>query len=100
MRYVCSAALVAFSILAPSAMFSETGLHPPDAAVGRNLKTTATVKLSEPAPAGGLQITLTSDNPGLLLLSPSPEKAGAPSIGVTVRPGLRESPEFYVQGLA
>ena len=52
-----------------------------------------------PAPAGGLAITLRSNDPGRLLLSTTPEGAGSESISLRVREGLRASPDFWIYGL-
>src|SRR5205814_1314506 len=58
------------------------------------------VNLDTEAPSGGLLITLTSDDPSRLLLSPGPDAAGSASISVKVGAQRRVSSEFYVQGLA
>ncbi len=83
-----------------SSVLSAAALKPVSVTVGQNLETTATVALDSPAPDGGLQVTLTSTNPTQLLLSATPDKAGSASITVLVRPGMRSSGEFYVQGFA
>jgi hypothetical protein len=75
-------------------------LLPSSATVGAYLEATATVNLDEAAPSGGLQITLTSNNPSQLQLSVKPNEPGSTSITVIVFEGFRRSPEFYVQGLA
>ena len=98
MRCVCSATLAACLIVVPASMLA-AGLAPANVTVGQHLEVAATVALSEPAPAEGLQVTLTSDDPTLVLLSSSPENKGTASIVVSVRPGRRDSSEFYVQGL-
>jgi hypothetical protein len=68
--------------------------------IGQNLETETVVNLDADAPSGGLLITLTSDDPGRLLLSPAPDAVGSASISVKVGAGRRASSEFYVQGLA
>jgi hypothetical protein len=98
MRCVWSAALAGFFLLVPASMLA-TGLAPANITVGQHLEVEATVALSEPAPADGLQVTLTSDDPALVLLSSSPDNKGTASLQVTVLPGRRNSSEFYVQGL-
>jgi hypothetical protein len=86
-----------FLILAPAALWPAR-IVLPNVTVGRNLQAAATLALDE-APDSDLAVTLTSANSGQMLLSTSPERAGAPSIRVTVRAGSRLSPEFYIQGL-
>jgi hypothetical protein len=58
------------------------------------------VRLPQPAPETGVQLTLTSDDPGRLLLSAAPDKKGSATLTLTIRPHLSESNEFWVQGLA
>ncbi len=99
MKY-CSAAMLAAFLLLPAGMFGSAELKSPDITVGKNLQTTATITLPEAAPKGGLEISVTSDNPELLLLSTVPERAGSASITVRVPEGRQTSREFYVQGLA
>jgi hypothetical protein len=71
----------------------------PSVAVGRNLQTHATIKLSAPAPETGFKITVRSDDPTRLLLSLNPEVAGSDSITLTLNSGLGESPDFWLQAL-
>src|ERR1017187_2457878 len=102
MRYVCAAIIAAVSVLVPSAMFgqaSATGLVPADATVGQNLETAVTVAVNGQAPGEEVTITLTSGDPGRLLLSTTPGSAGSASIVVPLKPGFRESRTFYLQGL-
>jgi hypothetical protein len=75
-------------------------LNPAKATIGSNLQTAATVALSEPAPEGGMKLTLTSADPSRLLLSRTPDLAGAPVLTINVREKLRESPEFWLHALA
>jgi hypothetical protein len=84
----------------PHALFAATGITAPNVTVGRNLEMYTSVKLPQPAPESGLQLTLTSDDPRRLLLSAAPDKAGSATLSLKVRPRLSESPEFWVQGLA
>ena len=70
----------------------------PSVRVGQNLQAPANVRLTEPAPASGLQITLTSEDPARLLLSNGPEQAGSPSITLKIQPSYALSPEFWMQG--
>jgi trimeric autotransporter adhesin len=70
-------------------------LVPSNVTVGKNLETTANVT----GATSGLQITVTSNNPSLLLFSTTPTGAGSASIMVTVPVGQNASPDFYVYGL-
>lgn len=89
-----------FLVMAGSLPMLARTLLPSSATVGAYLETTATVIVDEAAPSGGLQITLTSNNPSQLLLSATPNAPGTTSITVMVPESFRRSPEFYVQGLA
>jgi len=99
MRNIYFQSVLALSILAASAAHAK-GLKPANVTVGANLETTATVALTESAPSEGLQITVTSANPGRVRLSTKADEAGTGSIRLTVQGGLRFSPEFYVQGVS
>jgi hypothetical protein len=68
--------------------------------VGYQLQVVGAGQLSDPAPAGGLPVTITSLTPGTVLLSISPSTAGSNSIIVTVPANSTTLPSFYVQGLA
>jgi Abnormal spindle-like microcephaly-assoc'd, ASPM-SPD-2-Hydin/HYDIN/CFA65/VesB-like, Ig-like domain/K319L-like, PKD domain len=72
--------------------------------VGANLEILASGSLSAPAPTSGLQITLTSDNPNVLLSADtSGTTAGAQSVQIFIPGGSGYQgigfPAFYVQGL-
>lgn len=82
-----------FAFGADGLVFSE--LH-----VGRNLQTSGTIKLAQPAPASGLEIVIETEDPARLLLAKEPQTAGAASITLKVRPHTQETPEFWVQGFA
>lgn len=99
MRAVHPSQLFALMILLGPVTLSAAGLVPANVTVGQNLETEAAVTLDAPAPSGGLLITLTSDDPGRVLLSPAPDAKGSASISLKVTEGRRVSPEFYVQGL-
>jgi len=75
-------------------------LSAPSAVVGNKLETFASVVLSEAAPEAGLDVTLRSDDPSKLLISGSPDHAGAAVLVLHMRKGARESPEFWLQGLS
>jgi hypothetical protein len=69
MRQVGVTAIAVLSVLTPAAASGATLITPENVTVGQNLQTSANIQLSEPAPSGGLQITLTSSDAGKLLLS-------------------------------
>jgi hypothetical protein len=83
----------------PYALFAATGITTPNITVGRNLEMYTSVRLPQPAPESGVQVTLTSDDPRRLLFSAQPDKAGSATLSLTVRPHLSETPEFWVQAL-
>ena len=64
--------------------------------VGMNLETAATISLGQPATAGGLGVTIASNDPRLLL-AVNPTDAGQSTIFLTVPSGAN-SASFYVQG--
>lgn len=57
------------------------------------------MKLTEPAPDDGLEITITSDDPKRLLLAKTPHEPGSKSIKIKVGGHYFETPDFYVQAL-
>ena len=67
--------------------------------IGQNLQISGVVGLGQAPPEEGVDVTLTSEDPDRLLLSPNAKDAGAPSIKVRIPP---DSPNarFYLQGLA
>ena len=90
----------AISAMVSPGVFAAHSVTPADVTVGNGLEVIANITLDEFAPPGGLQITLTSNEPGRLLFSRTPEAAGAPRLTLTVREGFRGSPDFYIQGFA
>jgi hypothetical protein len=100
MRYCCAAIFVAFCALLPVQIFGSAELMSPNITVGNNLQTTARVTLNEPAPKGGLEITVTSDDPRLLLLSSWPEGTGTAWITVRAEEGQKTTRDIYLHGLA
>jgi hypothetical protein len=68
--------------------------------LGKNLQAPLSGTLAAPAPAGNLEVTLTSADPDKVLLSASPTTVGASSIILTVPAGTSTLPEFYVQALS
>jgi hypothetical protein len=99
MRFICLAAIAAISFLNTSFLFSESRLLAPNAAVGSNLEAPAKIKLDEPAPDSGTEITLRSADPKRLRISKTPDKLGTASIVIRARPGNLESQEFWLQAL-
>lgn len=93
-------AFFVFWSLASCALLSGAGFELANVAVGSRLQTSATFKLTEPAPDGGLEVTLTSEDPSKLKLSRRPDVAGSASIVVTLQSGFSESPDFWIHGLA
>jgi hypothetical protein len=91
-------ALFALATVIPMALHAAR-LIPADLTVGETLEVIGTLTLDEPAPAGGLEITLASDDPARILLSSKPDEAGKASIIVKIRAGLRGSPDYYIHGL-
>lgn len=67
-----------------------------DATIGRNLQTFGMVSVIQPAPAGGIPVTLTSNDPGQLLLSTAEAGAGSEAITVTI-PAGGTSARFHLQ---
>ena len=57
-----------------------------------------TVQIGQAAPAGGLNVTLTSSNPAALLISPAANVAGSASITVTIPAGSNIG-SYYLQAL-
>lgn len=91
--------LVFWSLMS-GALLSAAGLELANVAVGSSLQTSATFRLSEPAPEGGLEVTLTSEDPTRLKLSRRPDAMGGDSIVITVQAGFKESMDFWLQGMA
>ena len=68
--------------------------------LGKNLQAPLGGSLGAAAPAGNLDVTITSADPDKVLLSPSATTPGAGSIIVTVPAGSSTLPEFYAQALS
>jgi hypothetical protein len=68
--------------------------------VGYGLQVAGGGQLSDPAPSGGVAVTITSNTPNTVLLSTSATTAGSNSIILTVPAGQTALPVFYVQGVA
>jgi len=99
MRFVFAAGVLALAILRSSVTFGATVLTPGNVTLGQNLEAGVTLQLTEAAPAGGLEIIVTSNDPGKLLLSTTPGSAGSATLRVTVPDHSAVSPEFFVQAL-
>jgi hypothetical protein len=93
-------AFFVFWSLFSGCLLSAAGIELANVTVGSSLQTSATFKLSEPAPEGGLQVTIKSENPSLVKLARRPDAAGTESIVVHVQGGFNESPDFWLQGFA
>ena len=92
--------LVALAVFSTVAGFGAAPtLTPGSVTVGNNLQTYTSVRFSEPVSAD-LDLMLMSSDPSRLLLSKTPDVAGSRSITLKVRARFRESPEFWVHGLA
>jgi hypothetical protein len=66
--------------------------------LGKDLQNAATVLLGEPAPPGGVVVTLTSSEPSKLLLSLRPDEPGSGSIRISVPEGQFNAP-YCLQAL-
>jgi len=95
-----TSAFFVFWSLCSSALLGAAGFEMANVAVGSSLQTAATFKLTEPAPDGGLEVTLTSEDASRLKLSRRPDTAGMASIVITIQGGFSESPDFWIHGFA
>jgi hypothetical protein len=111
MRTLNPTALVVLSFLTPAVILGQSvpnvapsvntdGLTVSAVTVGQNLEAVSKIRLNRPVPAEGLEVTVKSENPSLLLLSADAATAGSESVVFKLRPGFNSTPEFYVQGLA
>jgi hypothetical protein len=75
------------------------GISMTAATIGKDLQIGTTFTLLAPAPAGNLQVTLTSSDPTKVLLSTTASAAGSTSIVVPVNAGTSSSPTFFIQAL-
>jgi hypothetical protein len=75
------------------------GIGLPDSVnLGHDLQVRCSVTLGEAAPADGLQLTLSSNNPGQLLLSPTATATGSDFITLDIPP-KGSSASFFLQSL-
>ena len=100
MRHSWSRFVLGALVLIPAVMLGAPKLVTKRCKVGRNLQTFASVKLSEQAPDGGLEVTLKSDDPNRLLFAAAPDKPGTPSITLKINAHFVQTPDFCVYGLA
>lgn len=70
------------------------------APIGDDLQVGYSGTILPPAPAGNLVVTITSDDPAMLLVANSATAAGSPSTTVTVSAGSSTIPTFYVHSLS
>lgn len=110
MRTLTPIAAIAILFLTPALILAQSapsiapsvntaGLAVSDVKVGQNLEAVSSIKLNRPVPAEGLEVTVKTETPSLLLLSTDPSTAGSETIVFKLRPGFSSTPEFYVQGL-
>jgi hypothetical protein len=91
---------LALSMLAPSALPGTPEIiTPATQTIGRNLETFTSIRLGEQAPAGGLEVTITSDDPTRLLVALTPDGAGSKSITLKVNAQYTGTPDFYLHAL-
>jgi len=69
-------------------------------AVGNNLQLGYNLGLTQPVPAGNLQVTATSSDPVHLLLSGSTSTAGSGTLTVQADAGATSAPTIYLQAFA
>jgi hypothetical protein len=67
--------------------------------LGKDLQMTGVLCLGEPAPPGGLKVTLTSANSAQLLISDGENKPGSAAVAITVPAGELVA-NYYLQALA
>ena len=97
MRSLYLAAACAASVFALTAE-AAPAFSAPEIKVGRNLQAIASVILPQPAPAEGLPLTITSDDPARVLFA-APDKAGSqPPSRLRSGPNRRSAPSFGLTG--
>src|SRR4051794_40914633 len=92
--------LLTLAVLAGPRPSTASGIAPPNTTVGANLQVIANLALDEPAPEGGLEVTLTSSDPARLKFSVAPEDAGSATLKLKLKAGYTHSPDYYIQGFA
>lgn len=86
-------ARVSATVMAPGMAITD------DISIGHNLETGGTISLGEPAPVDGVVVTLTSNDPGKLLLSRMPDQVGSDCITIAI-PAGGVNASYYLQALA
>jgi len=66
--------------------------------IGKDLQTSASVVLGEPAPPGGLSVTLKSSDSSRLILSGKADEVGSGSLTISIPGGQRTGP-YFLQAL-
>jgi hypothetical protein len=84
---------VAATVLVPGMAVTD------DISIGYNLQTGGSLHLGEPAPAGGVVVTLTSSDPSKLLLSRTPDQVGSDCITIPI-PAGGVNGSYHIQALA
>ncbi len=101
MRIAPNRTILFLCLLAANPVHAAQSLLLPDGvAVGRNLEGFTNIRMSQPAPKLGLEVTLTSDQPKQFLFALTPDAPGSKSITVKVKEGYSQTPDFYFQALA
>ena len=83
-----------------AARISTMGISAANLTVGKDLEGQGTVGLGVPAPAGGVQMTITSSDPAKLLFSVNQKDAGAATVNLTAQAGSQYVGTFYAHGLS
>jgi hypothetical protein len=86
-------ASVAATVLVPGMAVTD------EISIGYNLQTGGSLHLGEPAPAGGVVVTLTSSDPAKLLLSRTPDQVGSDCITIAI-PAGGVGGAYFIQALA
>ncbi len=100
MRFTTSAWILALLFAGQAALPGAATLSVAGLTVGRNLQAPASVMMPQGAPAGGVELTIASDDPARLLLAAAHDQRGSASIVLKSASHAVVSPEFWVQGLA
>ena len=100
MRLTTSAWTVAVLLIGRLALPGAANLSVPDLTIGQNLQAPVSALVPQGAPAGGVELTITSDDPARLLFAVSHDKPGSASIVIKLAQHTVLSPEFWVHGLA
>jgi hypothetical protein len=82
-----------------TATVSAPGISLPAQTIGKDLEVPVGMTLGAPAPAGGLQVTLTSGDPTKLLIAASGTVAGNGSITITVAQNVTFTQSVWLQAL-